>query len=46
MLKHKNAVGTFSDHRQIELALEQLKSVGILMSNISVIVPQPDSGNP
>jgi outer membrane lipoprotein SlyB len=46
MLKHKNAIGTFSDLRQIELALEQLKSAEILMSNVSVIVPQPDSENP
>jgi outer membrane lipoprotein SlyB len=46
MLKHNNAIGTFSDLRQIELALEQLKSAGIPVSNVSVIVPQPDAEDP
>jgi outer membrane lipoprotein SlyB len=46
MLIHKNAVGTFSDLHQIELALEQLKLAGIPVGNISVIVPQPDAEDP
>jgi outer membrane lipoprotein SlyB len=46
MLKHKNAVGTFSDLHQIELVIEQLKSAGFPVSNVSVIVPQPDAEDP
>ncbi len=46
MLKHKNALGTFADIQQIESALEQLKSVGVPMSNVSVFVPQSDSADP
>jgi outer membrane lipoprotein SlyB len=46
MLKHKNAIGTFSDLHQIESAIEQLKSAGIPVSNISVVVPQSDSEDP
>jgi outer membrane lipoprotein SlyB len=46
MLKHKNAMGTFSELFQIESALEQLKLGGIVVSNVSVIVPQPDSDDP
>jgi S-adenosylmethionine:tRNA-ribosyltransferase-isomerase (queuine synthetase) len=43
MIKHKNALGTFVDIHQIESALEQLKSAGVQMSNVSVIVPQSNS---
>ena len=46
MLKHKNALGTFSDIQQIESALEQLKSAGVPMSNVSVVVPQSNSADP
>jgi hypothetical protein len=46
MLKHKNALGTFSDLQQIELALEQLKSAGVPMSNVSVVVPQSNLADP
>lgn len=46
MLKHKNAIGTFSDLHQIELAIKQLKAAGIPVSDVSIIVPQPDSADP
>jgi hypothetical protein len=46
MTKHKNALGTFADLHQIESALEQLKSAGIQMSNVSVVVPQSNSADP
>jgi hypothetical protein len=46
MIKHKNALGTFTDLHQIESALEQLKSAGVQMSNVSVIVPQSNSDDP
>lgn len=46
MLRHKNAIGTFPDLRQIELALEQLKAVDVSTSNISIIVPQPNLKDP
>lgn len=45
-LTHKNGLGTFLDLQQIELALDQLKSTGMNMSNVSVIVPQIDSEDP
>jgi hypothetical protein len=46
MTKHKNALGTFVDLHQIESALEQLKSAGVQMSNVSVVVPQSNSDDP
>jgi hypothetical protein len=46
MLKHKNALGTFSDLQQIESALEQLQSAGVNMSNVSVVVPQSNAADP
>ena len=46
MLIHKNALGTFADIHQIESALEQLKSAGVQMNNVSVIVPQSNSDDP
>jgi hypothetical protein len=46
MSKHKNALGTFADLHQIELVLEQLKSAGVNMSNVSVVVPQSNSADP
>ena len=42
----KNAVGTFADLHQIESALEQLKSAGVQMNNVSVVVPQSHSEDP
>lgn len=46
MIKHKNALGTFTDLHQIESALEQLKSAGVQMNNVSVVVPQSNSDDP
>ncbi len=45
-LKHKNGLGTFVNLQQIESALDRLKSAGIEMNNVSVVVPQSDSGSP
>jgi hypothetical protein len=45
MTKHKNALGTFAELHQIESALDRLKSAGIQMSNVSVVVPQNDSAD-
>jgi hypothetical protein len=45
-LKHKNGLGTFIDLQQIELALDRLKSAGVSMNNVSVVVPQTDSDSP
>jgi hypothetical protein len=46
MTKHKNALGTFADIHQIESALDRLKSAGISMGNVSVVVPQSSSEEP
>ena len=46
MTKHKNALGTFADIHQIESVLEQLKSAGVNMNNVSVVVPQSNSADP
>ena len=43
MTKHKNGLGTFADLHQIELALDRLKSAGIPMGNVSVVVPEESS---
>jgi hypothetical protein len=42
-LIHKNGLGTFANIQQIELALDRLKSSGVDMNNVSVVVPQTDS---
>ncbi len=46
MLKHKNGLGIFANLQQIELALDRLKSAGVQMNNVSVVVPQTDSEDP
>ena len=43
MAKHKNGLGTFTDLHQLESALDRLKSAGIPMNNVSVVVPQSSS---
>ncbi len=45
-LKHKNGLGTFANLQQIESALDRLKSAGVNMNNVSVVVPQTDSDSP
>jgi hypothetical protein len=45
-LKHKNGLGTFVNLQQIESALDRLKSAGVPMNNVSVVVPQTDSDSP
>ncbi|WP_310430214.1 hypothetical protein [Chamaesiphon sp. VAR_48_metabat_135_sub] len=45
-LKHKNGLGMFANLQQIELALDRLKSAGVKMNNVSVVVPQTDSDSP
>jgi hypothetical protein len=45
-LKHKNGLGMFANLQQIELALDRLKSAGIPMGNVSVVVPQSSSEEP
>ncbi len=45
-LKHKNGLGMFANLQQIELALDQLKSAGVQMNNVSVVVPQTDADSP
>jgi hypothetical protein len=46
MLKNKNGLGMFANLQQIESALERLKSAGMNMNNVSVVVPQADSDSP
>jgi hypothetical protein len=45
-LTHKNGLGIFANLQQIELALDRLKSAGVNMNNVSVVVPQTDSDSP
>ena len=45
-LMHKNGLGMFATIQQIESALERLKSAGVNMNNVSVVVPQNDSDSP
>jgi hypothetical protein len=46
MIKYKNALGTFTNIHQLESALDRLKSAGIEMGNVSVVVPQSSSDEP
>ena len=46
MAKHKNGLGTFTDLHQLESALDRLKSAGIHMNNVSVVVPESSSAAP
>jgi hypothetical protein len=45
-LMHKNGLGMFATIQQIESALDRLKSAGVNMNNVSVVVPQTDSDSP
>lgn len=45
-LMHKNGLGMFANIQQIETALDRLKSAGVNMNNVSVVVPQTDSDSP
>jgi hypothetical protein len=45
-LMHKNGLGMFANLQQIESALDRLKSAGVNMNNVSVVVPQTDSDSP
>ena len=45
-LMHKNGLGMFANIQQIESAIDRLKSAGVNMKNISVVVPQTDSDSP
>ena len=45
-LMHKNGLGMFATIQQIETALDRLKSAGVDMNNVSVVVPQTDSDSP
>ena len=43
---HKNGLGMFATIQQVESALDRLKSAGVNMNNVSVVVPQTDSDSP
>ncbi len=45
-LMHKNGLGMFATIQQVESALDRLKSAGVNMNNVSVVVPQTDSDSP
>jgi hypothetical protein len=45
-LMNKNGLGMFANIQQIESALDRLKSAGMNMNNVSVVVPQTDSDSP
>ena len=45
-LMNKNGLGMFATIQQIETALDRLKSAGVSMNNVSVVVPQTDSDSP
>jgi hypothetical protein len=44
-IEHKNAVGTFPNFQEIELALRQLKATGFHMNNVSVVAEHLDSAS-
>ena len=45
-LMNKIGLGMFANIEQIETALDRLKSAGVNMNNVSVVVPQTDSDSP
>jgi hypothetical protein len=46
MTNHKNGLGTFTNIQQLESAIERLKSAGIPMGNVSVVVPESSAEDP